>query len=549
MLKRIVGALKKLAVPRAAPSSKAESPARSTSPKSTGRIPAQARSPGAPAPVRKAGRAAPPPARADAGPMRRTEGRPRRSESGSSRGGRPARSDESRRKGGHPPSAAPEPPPREPDEAWDPASYAIPPAEGKTRFAEFNLARPLLHAIADMGFQYATPIQVQSLPDALGGRDVFGQAQTGTGKTAAFLLAIYQRFLNQPSAHPRPGTPRALVLAPTRELAMQIDRDARAIARYSGLSVACVYGGSDMDRQRRALSGRVDLLIATPGRLLDFHSRHDVHLNRVEVLVIDEADRMLDMGFIPDVRRIIYSTPHKDRRQTLLYSATLSDPVRRLAANWTRDPARIEVAPEHIAVDTVDQRVYIATAAEKFPLLYNLITRENWDRALLFVNRRGTAERVCEMLRRCGIESLLISGALSQGQRTRSLEDFRAGKARVLVATDVAGRGIHIEGVSHVVNYNIPLDPEDYVHRIGRTGRAGASGTSVTFACEEESFYLPPIEKYIGRPLKCTLPGENWIHMPGDMATPVIEDRPPRREPGRRDGSRHPRGSRRSSPR
>ncbi|MBP7274923.1 MAG: DEAD/DEAH box helicase [Kiritimatiellae bacterium] len=544
----MVGAIKKLTGPRAAPRSKAVASSRPAPAKKEGRpgphAPGPQTHPSAPRTPRPASR----PAREGDRPHKPSAGPSGRSEARPVRGSRPDHSKEHRRGGGRRPAFEPiEIPPREPDDAWDPSSYPVPPEEGKTRFAEFQLARPLLHAIADMGFQYATPIQVQSLPDALGGRDIFGQAQTGTGKTAAFLLAIYQRFLTQPAPEQRPGTPRALVLAPTRELAMQIERDARAIARYSGLAVACVYGGSDMDRQRRSLAGRVDLLIATPGRLLDFHSRHDVHLNRVEVLVIDEADRMLDMGFIPDVRRIIYSTPHKDRRQTLLYSATLSDPVRRLASNWTRDPARIEVAPDHIAVETVDQRVYIATASEKFPLLYNLITKENWDRALLFVNRRGTAERVCEMLRKCGIEALLISGALSQGQRTRALEDFRAGKARVLVATDVAGRGIHIEGVSHVVNYNIPLDPEDYVHRIGRTGRAGASGTSVTFACEEESFYLPPIETYIGRPLKCTLPEVEWLQMPPGMTAPTIEDRPPRSDRPRRDASHRSHSPRRPS--
>ncbi len=546
MLKKIVGALKNLAGRAASsPSRKSGKPAPAhpaparadPAAKSAHPSPAPRTSPSRPPPP--GGRGHPHPAGAPPSP-----GRPAR------HGDRPPHRGERGPRGGGPrPPQGPPPPQREPDGAWDPAAHVVPAVEGKVRFADFSLARPLLHAIADMGFQYATPIQVNSLPDALAGRDVFGQAQTGTGKTAAFLLATFQRFLTREGAPEsrRAGTPRALVLAPTRELAMQIEKDARAIAKYSGLAVACVYGGADMDRQRRALTGTVDLLIATPGRLLDFHSRHDVHLNRVEVLVIDEADRMLDMGFIPDVRRIIYSTPHKDRRQTMLYSATLSEPVRRLASNWTRDPVRIEVAPEHVAVDTVDQRVYIATVAEKFPLLYNLITRENWDRALLFVNRRGTAERVCEMLRRCGIEALLISGALSQGQRTRALEDFRAGKARVLVATDVAGRGIHIEGVSHVVNYNIPLDPEDYVHRIGRTGRAGASGTSVTFACEEESFYLPPIEKYIGRPLKCTLPDVAWVSLPEGMTVPVIEDRPPRREGDRRGPPRRSGGPRRSS--
>lgn len=466
---------------------------------------------------------------------------------------RPIRKDEREGRGGHRPRpsgasvGAGRPPSRpalaQAEESWDPASYSIEPKEGHLRFADLGLHRCLLHALADMNFRYCTPIQAESMPKALAGQDVFGQAQTGTGKTAAFLLTIFQRLLQKHgSADRKNGTPRALILAPTRELAMQIEKDALALGRYTGLTSVAVYGGSGYEQQRRSLAGRVDVLVATPGRLLDFHSRHEISLKQVEVLVIDEGDRMLDMGFIPDVRRIVYSTPPKDRRQTMLYSATLSDAVRKLAASWTQEPVRIEVAPERITVDTVEQRVYIVRSTEKFPLLYNLLQREGWDRVLLFVNRRNTAERVAEMLEKVGMECRLISGALSQPQRTRSLESFREGKVRVLVATDVAGRGIHIDGVSHVVNYNIPLDPEDYVHRIGRTGRAGASGVSVTFACEEESFYIPPIEAYISRPLKCTQPEEVLLTMPEGIHVPVIEDRSERRTGDRRSGGRRPGG-------
>jgi ATP-dependent RNA helicase RhlB len=497
---------------------------------------------------RRDGPARPAGERPASGPSAPGEGGRRRS-----RGGRGRRGGEGAARGPEAGEQTEVVPSAGPETTWDPASFVVEPVEGSVRFADFKLHPALLHALADLEFRHATPIQAQSMPDTLAGRDVFGQAQTGTGKTAAFLLTLFQRMLDRPDPAPRRGgTPRALVLAPTRELAVQIERDALALGRHTGLASVCVFGGADMDRQRRRLRQGVDILIATPGRLLDFHSQHEVHLNRVETLVIDEADRMLDMGFIPDVRRIVYSTPPKDRRQTMLYSATLSEPVQRLAASWTRDPIRIEVAQEHRTVDTIDQRVYIARATEKFPLLYNLIQKENWDRVLLFVNRRITAERVVEMLRRTGFEVRLISGALNQAQRTRALEDFRGGVARVLVATDVAGRGLHIDAVSHVVNFNIPLDPEDYVHRIGRTGRAGASGTSVTFACEEESFYLPPIEEYIGRPLKCTQPPEDYLRLPESLALlPPIDDRPERRGPPRDGGRRGPPrgGPRRGPPR
>jgi ATP-dependent RNA helicase RhlB len=325
---------------------------------------------------------------------------------------------------------------------------------------------------------------------------------------------------------------------------MQIDRDAADLGKYCGVHSVAVFGGEDMDRQRRKLAaGPVDLLIGTPGRLLDFHSRHELHLNRVEILVIDEADRMLDMGFIPDVRRIVYSTPHKDRRQTMLFSATLSEPILRLASSWTRDPMRVEIEPDNVAVDTVTQIVYIVTSAEKWPLLYNLLARDKPERVLVFVNRRITAERLADRLKQAGFPTALISGALAQNQRTRALEEFREGKIQVLVATDVAGRGLHISGISHVVNFNTPIDAEDYVHRIGRTGRAGHLGTSITFACEEESFYLPPIEEYIGRSLPCTHPNEEWLRLPPNLPAFIPTHGPsdeggrdPRRSGGGRGG-------------
>jgi ATP-dependent RNA helicase RhlB len=373
-----------------------------------------------------------------------------------------------------------------------------------------------MHAVADLGFLYCTPIQSGIMPPTLEGRDAFGKAQTGTGKTAAFLITILTHMLRKPAPEGRPeASPRALILAPTRELALQIHKDAVSLGRHCPFHTVCVYGGMDFDKQRRELTSRpVDIVIATPGRLIDFKNRRALHLDRVEILVIDEADRMLDMGFIPDVRKIVHSTPPKDRRQTLFFSATLTDTVRRLADQWTRNAVNIEIEPEKVEVDTVTQVVFIVTTREKFALLYNILERENAQRVIVFANRRDEAERLMLYLRRYGINTTLLSGAVPQDRRLKRLEDFRSGKVRVLVATDVAGRGLHVESVSHVVNFNMPMDPEDYVHRIGRTGRAGATGTSISFACEEDSFQIPAIEAYLGHPLSCTHPDESWLKLP-----------------------------------
>jgi ATP-dependent RNA helicase RhlB len=271
----------------------------------------------------------------------------------------------------------------------------------------------------------------------------------------------------------------------------------------------------DYEKQRRQLHGKpVDIIVATPGRLLDFKRRRDLDLRKVEMLIIDEADRMLDMGFIPDVRQIVFSTPHKDKRQTLFFSATLTPDVTRLSASWTREPVSVEIEPEQVAVDTVEQVVYIVTTDEKFALTYNIITRKKLERVLVFCNRRDETRRLAEMLDRYRINCAVLSGEVPQKKRIRTLENFKAGKIRVLVATDVAGRGIHIEDMDYVINFTLPRDPEDYVHRIGRTGRAGAEGTSISFACEEDSFYLPAIEEFIGRALHCVPPEDEWLKVP-----------------------------------
>ena len=442
------------------------------------------------------------------------------------------------------------PPVPTPQAPWDPASFQVPAAEGKSRFQDLNLPAEIMHAIADLQFQYCTPIQGGTLPETLKGRDALGQAQTGTGKTAAFLITIFDRLLRNPDREPRkPGVPRALILAPTRELCLQIHKDAVGLGKYTGLNCVAVFGGMDYEKQKTQLRNqRVDLVAATPGRLIDFKRRGDIDLRQVEVLVLDEADRMLDMGFIPDVRMIVHATPHKDRRQTLFFSATFNDDVRRLATSWTRDPVTVTVAPENVAVDTVEQVIFIVTADRKFALLHNILQRENARRVICFVNRRDNAERLLDKLRRYNINGALLSGAVPQEKRVKTLEKFRAGEIRVLVATDVAGRGIHVDDVTHVVNYNLPEDPEDYVHRIGRTGRAGASGTSISFADEEDSFLIPDIEKFIGRPLSCTHPEDEWLQLPPPPpgAPPETDGHrlPPRRggSGGHRGGGGHGRG-------
>jgi ATP-dependent RNA helicase RhlB len=323
-------------------------------------------------------------------------------------------------------------------------------------------------------------------------------------------------MLNNPVQGKRSsGTPRILIIVPTRELVLQVSEEARQLSKYCELGVISVFGGMDYEKQRRQLAaGPVDIMVATPGRLLDFQRRGDISLKKVEVLIIDEADRMLDMGFIPDVRKIIHSTPAKDKRQTLLFSATLTAEITRLASQWTRNPVTIEIEPEQVAVNTVEQLVYIVTASEKFALLFNIIDRQNLDRVLVFCNRRDEVRRLGEMLARYGVNCAVLSGEVSQKKRIRRLEEFKSGKIRVLVATDVAGRGIHIEGMDHVINFTLPNDPEDYVHRIGRTGRAGAAGTSISFADEKDAFYIPAIEEFIDRKLGCTAPNDDWLTLP-----------------------------------
>lgn len=400
---------------------------------------------------------------------------------------------------------------------WNPAEFIVPAAEGKTRFHDFNLPDNVMRALADLKFQYCTEIQAETIPAALEGKDIIGKAQTGTGKTAAFLLGIVTDLIDFPLDETlNLGEPRALIVAPTRELALQIAEDAKGLAKYTNLHIVSLVGGMDYDKQRQKLKKKpVDILVATPGRLIDFINRKDVDLWNVEVLVLDEADRMLSMGFIPDVRTIVRNTPRKGTdRQTLLYSATFTEDILNLAEQWTLNAVKIEIAPQIKTTDNVTQQVYLVSGEEKYRLLRNYMDKDHAEKVIVFGNRRDETRKLADRLTRDGIKAALMSGEIAQKKRVRTLEDFRSGKIQVLVATDVAGRGIHIDGVTHVFNYQLPEDPDDYVHRIGRTGRAGATGTSICFACEDDSFLIPEIEAETGVKLECVHPDPELLKEP-----------------------------------
>jgi len=404
---------------------------------------------------------------------------------------------------------------------WNISEYVVPVIEGEKRFLDFDLPVEIVHAISDLGFQYCTPIQAGILPKLLEGVDAAGRAQTGTGKTAAFLISIIAHLLRNPLKQPIRKSPRVLILAPTRELALQIKKDADSLSKYTDLKIVAVLGGIEYKEQRDLLAGeRIDIVVATPGRLLDFKMQGNIHLDKVEILIIDEADRMLDMGFIPDVRRIIESTPPKTKRQTVLFSATLTPEVNRLASRWTREPSIVEIEPEQVVVKTIKQIFYLTTDIEKFKILYNLIAVRGLQRVMVFTNRKDTARELKDHLSSHGINCALLSGDVEQTRRIKRLESFRSGNIKVLVATDVAARGLHIEGISHVVNFTLPENPEDYVHRIGRTGRAGASGISISFATETDSYFVPAIKKFLGEDIPSTYPED-------DLLTPLPEPKFP----------------------
>ncbi len=428
-------------------------------------------------------------------------------------------------------------------EAWDDSVFKVAVADGKTRFLDFELPNQILRAIYDLNFQYCTPVQAQVLPQSLAGEDVSAQAQTGTGKTAAFLITIFSHILKNPLEEKRKGTPRALILAPTRELVMQIEKDARLLGKYSQCTILSLVGGIDYNKQMQKLrNDSVDIIAATPGRLIDFRKQHLVDLSKVEILIIDEADRMLDMGFIPSVKSIVLSTPAKAKRQTMFFTATMNSDVKRLAESWTRQAIEVSIMPEEIAVSSVEQITYITTKSEKFTLFYNLMMQKHMERVLVFVNRKDVARDLKETMETYGITCTLLSGDVEQRQRIKRLENFREGKVRVLVATDVASRGIHVEGISHVVNYNLPQDTEEFVHRIGRTGRAGATGIAISFADEEDSHEIPHLEEYMKRKMECVYPDETLLAPVAEVfpRTEMKKEKTERRNYHRRKNTRRP---------
>lgn len=440
------------------------------------------------------------------------------------------------------PEPATAPRPEHPAELRD-----VPPCEGKTRFLDLPLHPEVQFGVQNAGFEYCTPIQAMTLPALLEGRDLAGKAQTGTGKTAAFLLAIFTRLLNHPVENRKPGRARALVLAPTRELAMQIHKDAEQLGVFTGLYNAVVFGGMDHEKQRRSLDRPIDIIIGTPGRVIDYSRSGSLDLSQVEVLVIDEADRMLDMGFIPDVKRIVTQLPRKGERQTLLFSATLDEHILRLTSGWLAEPVIVESEPEKMVSENIEQTFYSVLREEKLALTLYLLSHEPYDRVLIFGNRKDVNLRLQYDLARYGYQVPVLSGDIPQEKRIKILERFREGTEKVVIATDVAARGIHVDDVSLVINYDLPEHAEDYVHRIGRTGRAGHTGKSISFLCEYGAYYLPDIEKLLDVRFSSILPTEEMLKLP----EPVQGAKLPRREPdaarhsGHRGGSGRGRGGRR----
>lgn len=373
------------------------------------------------------------------------------------------------------------------------------------KFTELSLPDVVQQGIVDAGFEKLTPVQEESIPLALQGKDVAAQAQTGTGKTAAFLISLFCKLLS--SGRRTSNNPRALVMAPTRELVVQICADAALLGKHTGIKVQPIFGGVDYEKQRQALRDGVDIIVATPGRLIDYYKQRVFSMDRVEALVIDEADRMFDMGFIKDLRYILRKLPSYENRQTMLFSATLSGQVMELAYEFMDLAERVQIEPEKITADNIDQTLYHVSRREKFPLLLGLLKRETGvERVMLFVNTKVEAERLNDLLNVNDIASAVISGDIPQKKRMRILDQFKLGSLTHLVATDVASRGIHVDNVTHVINYDLPQDREDYVHRIGRTARAGAAGRAISFADEETVYQLADIEDYLGKKIPSEMP-------------------------------------------
>ncbi len=415
------------------------------------------------------------------------------------------------------------------------------------RFEELRLAEPLLRAVRTARYVDPTPIQAEAIPLILAGRDVLGCAQTGTGKTAAFALPVLQRLSDRSVRTTAPaGRVRALVLCPTRELAQQIYESFRDYGQYTRVRQAVVFGGVNQNPQVRALRAGVEVLVATPGRLLDLMGQGLASVKHTEILILDEADRMLDMGFLPDLRRILTQVPSK--RQTLLFSATMPAPIRKLAGNVLNDPAHVQVARVSSPIPTVAHWVYHVEKPKKPTLLQRLLTETPTTRTLVFTRTKHGADKVVRQLIKAGVPAAALHGNKSQGARTRALAEFRSAKTPVLVATDIAARGLDVEDISHVINYDLTPEPETYVHRIGRTGRAGATGTAVSFCTSEEHDTLRAIERLLREPLQCApdSPQNGYTSTPPSRAVSPSNGQPrsrrarPRRSAGRGSRRRRP---------
>jgi ATP-dependent RNA helicase RhlE len=398
-------------------------------------------------------------------------------------------------------------------------------------FASLGLSETLVRAVTEHGYTQPTPIQMQAIPAVLGGGDLLAGAQTGTGKTAGFVLPLLQRLSTMQSRKLTGTKPvRALILTPTRELAAQVEESVRTYGKYAKFSSVVIFGGVGINPQIAALKRGVDIVVATPGRLLDLHQQRAIDLSHVEILVLDEADRMLDMGFIHDIKRVLKLLPPK--RQNLLFSATFSDEIKSLADNLLNNPALIEVARRNSTVEAITQKIHPVDRDRKRQLLSHLIKTQNWHQVLVFTRTKHGANRLAELLNKDGITSLAIHGNKSQGARTKALAEFKTGDLQVLVATDIAARGIDIDQLPHVVNYDLPNVPEDYIHRIGRTGRAGASGEAISLVCIDESGYLRDIERLIKREIPSVV-------VPGFEPDPHAKAEPIQlRTPGHRPGGR-----------
>jgi ATP-dependent RNA helicase RhlB len=397
-----------------------------------------------------------------------------------------------------------------------------------TAFTTLDLHPRILSGLEKAGFTHCTPIQAMTLPPALGGKDIAGQAQTGTGKTAAFLLVIFNRLLRS-TAGEHGKNPRSLVVAPTRELALQIHRDALLLGADTDLKLGLAYGGIDYEKQRNIIKQGVDILVGTPGRLIDYLKQGVYSLKYAEVVVLDEADRMFDLGFISDIRYLLRRTPPPVKRQSMLFSATLSHRVMELAYEHMNNPELMRVESESVTADHVRQKVYYPANDEKLPLLVGLMRSLGESHSMVFTNTRAAADRVGRVLKANGISAVVISGRVRQERRQKLLKQFRDGEIHVLVATDVAARGLHIPDVTHIFNFDLPQDAPDYVHRIGRTARLGAEGDAISFACENYAFHLPEIEEFIGYSIETDT-------ATADLMPDIVIPPPPKRRSGQKHG-------------